>query len=150
MDGESLLAAIKEDATIAKPYVITITAHAIEGYREKYLEAGSDDYLSKPINHDEFYQALDKAEAKLDEQENSFSKEKLDYLVKAHDSLETLRTIFKVEPIYDAISYLQQIKNNAMIDEMIKDLQLASEGFDEELAQKVLSRLQGVIDGVKF
>ena len=51
MDGFEALAAIRaaEEATGRHVPVVALTAHAMKGDRERCLEAGFDDYLSKPI-----------------------------------------------------------------------------------------------------
>jgi signal transduction histidine kinase/DNA-binding response OmpR family regulator len=41
-----------------RPYVIGITAHAMRGDRERFLEAGMDGYLSKPVQISELMAAL--------------------------------------------------------------------------------------------
>lgn len=49
-------------ATEERPRIIAMTANAMQGDREKCLDAGMDDYISKPINIKELVAALEKCE----------------------------------------------------------------------------------------
>lgn len=49
MDGLAVLARLRKDEQFAKLPVIALTAHAMHGDRERFLKAGFDDYVSKPI-----------------------------------------------------------------------------------------------------
>lgn len=49
MDGTEVLQWIREQESLKDVPVIALTAHAMAGDREKYLAAGFNDYVTKPI-----------------------------------------------------------------------------------------------------
>jgi two-component system, sensor histidine kinase and response regulator len=62
VDGFEVTATIRarELLTGARTPIIGMTAHALKGDRERCLEAGMDDYVSKPINPAELLAAIEK------------------------------------------------------------------------------------------
>jgi CheY-like chemotaxis protein len=60
MDGWTAAQAIKSNPEIKHIPVLALTAHAMEGDRDRALAAGCDDYLTKPINLSELAIKLNK------------------------------------------------------------------------------------------
>jgi two-component system, cell cycle response regulator DivK len=54
MDGLTALRRLREDERTASIPVVALTAQAMTGDRERFLEAGFDGYMSKPVNVVEF------------------------------------------------------------------------------------------------
>ena len=63
MDGITATQVIRKLRLERGPTIVAITAYALEGDREKCLEAGMDDYISKPIQLKELAAILEKYSA---------------------------------------------------------------------------------------
>jgi CheY-like chemotaxis protein len=62
MDGLEATRRIREEWSNGEgPRIIAMTANAMQGDRELCLEAGMDDYISKPVRVEEIQQALERA-----------------------------------------------------------------------------------------
>ena len=59
LDGWTATRQLKADSTTQKIPIIALTAHAMTGDREKAIDAGCDDYDSKPV---EFSRLIEKVE----------------------------------------------------------------------------------------
>ena len=54
MDGLTALRLLREDKRTASTPVVAVTAQAMAGDRERFLDAGFNDYIAKPVNVREF------------------------------------------------------------------------------------------------
>jgi CheY-like chemotaxis protein len=60
VDGWEATRRIKSDAASKQIPIIGLSAHAMDGDREKALASGCDDYLTKPIDEDLLVKTLNK------------------------------------------------------------------------------------------
>lgn len=66
MDGEEAAREIcRRYPPEQRPILIAMTANALEGDRERYLQLGMDDYISKPIRVEELMRGLESAYQKI-------------------------------------------------------------------------------------
>ena len=49
MDGTEVLRRMRADPILSRVPVIALTAHAMSGDRDRFIEQGFDDYVAKPI-----------------------------------------------------------------------------------------------------
>ena len=89
MDGAEVLRKMRGDSNLKNLPVIALTAHAMSGDREKYLNAGFDDYVTKPIVDENVL--LDAIEKKLSGDSSAPQTEKKS--VEFEAALERLRRL---------------------------------------------------------
>ena len=59
MDGLSVVRAMKEDTRTARVPILALTAHAMRGDKDRFLDAGCDGYISKPIDVKTFLSSIE-------------------------------------------------------------------------------------------
>jgi CheY-like chemotaxis protein len=58
MDGYETMQVIRQKTALRRLPIISLTAKAMKGDRERCLEAGASEYLAKPVNTDQLLSAL--------------------------------------------------------------------------------------------
>ncbi len=60
MDGWDATRRIKENCTLTHIPILALTAHAMQGDKERALGCGCQDYLSKPIDEDILFEKINR------------------------------------------------------------------------------------------
>jgi CheY-like chemotaxis protein len=60
MDGFTIAKKVKEDQKTTHIPIIAVSAHAMKGNQERIIAAGCDDYISKPMDHEEILHKIEK------------------------------------------------------------------------------------------
>ncbi|MEM6282221.1 MAG: response regulator [Chloroflexota bacterium] len=58
IDGMEVTRILKQESDTAHIPIIALTANAMHGDREKFIEAGCDGYLSKPVSKNDLLEAV--------------------------------------------------------------------------------------------
>jgi CheY-like chemotaxis protein len=101
MDGFEATAIIRSQREFAAVPIIAMTAHAMSGYKQKCIQAGMDDYVSKPFQAKDVFTvlarnitSLPKAECRVGQEQNRYS---VDSLTVDSDAVRHhLRDFYKV------------------------------------------------------
>lgn len=59
IDGTEVTERLKADSDFAGTPIIALTANAMYGDRERFIDAGCDDYLSKPVSRRELIEMIE-------------------------------------------------------------------------------------------
>lgn len=59
MDGLSVVRQMKTDARTQRVPILALTAHAMRGDKDRFLDAGCDGYISKPIDVKTFLSSIE-------------------------------------------------------------------------------------------
>src|SRR3990167_321135 len=145
MDGYTATAEIRKMEGGQQPHIpiIAMTAHALKGDREKCLQVGMDDYISKPINFTVLTEMLSRwLDEKLDSQQklvagSSFCpvEENTVYIDPAR-----IQEIFG-ENKENIREFLQVFISSTA--ELLADITEAIKAKDSQLAKELLHRLKG-------
>ncbi len=128
MDGlevTGLIRAGEKETGVHMP-IIAMTAHAMQGDREKFLEAGLDGYVAKPINREELYQTVEQAVCMTDQVATSIAPSKAEdpasepvQSINAEDNvLEAGLMLKRLHGDMDLLAELMQL----MLEDGAKDL----------------------------
>lgn len=107
MDGLSTLSVIRNELKLDVP-VIAVTAYALKGDRERFMSAGMNEYISKPINIREFYEKIEQVGRKRGTHKTD---ELLDRVLGKSDDMSKIVTSVYMTPLYDIKLFID--KNDA-------------------------------------
>lgn len=152
MDGLGVLHSIKNNHKFADLYIIAITANAITGDKEKYIAEGCNDYISKPIDRNEFEKKIKKAaDFIINTNKKDVIKTIYDYNdIEALESIVKIAeqniSIFKPASVLSAAAVFDKISAKDSRIDFIRNLFIEAAGsFNDSLLLKALEEIKEIL-----
>jgi len=161
MDGMETIKQIRGIPAYNSLWVIALTAYAIKGDEERFLAAGCDDYISKPIDKESFYRKISQAardkglsvhsampgeEARIDL--DSLSRAEKERLGAILSRMEDELHAFFPEKIHELADEIRAVREgSAPLKDLVKELkQLADDYNDEEIRRMINTMTRALHD----
>ncbi len=125
--------------------IVAMTAHAMKGDRERCLESGMDDYVSKPIQASELFAALDRVRSALPLDE-AIGQEAAKEVVE-DDAIDWAAVL---ESVADDVDLLRELVSILLAEmpQWLRDLRQAIEQSDAELLRRTAHTVKGSLGQV--
>ena len=133
MDGMEVIKRIRANESLNDLFVIAVTAYALKGDDQKYITAGCNDYISKPINKNTLRQKV----FKLMYRGNAGNLQ----VQKNNESGNEQKTDNEIPEQQSGYCKVQDIKQ---LDEIIEGLKNSQRIFDEDIIKELADELSGL------
>ncbi len=142
MDGIETIKHIRENEEYKDLYVIAVTANAMKGDAQKYIDMGCNDYISKPIQKDIFLKKIEhqiqKSKRFSNQSVNLPDDNKIDNII---TSLEQEIKIFNPVRVNKLAAELKEYNSNKKISTIIGILHECANSFDSQGLNNVIKIL---------
>jgi len=150
MDGYQATKKIRQDLNLPDLPIIAMTANATKGDKEQALAVGMDDYISKPLDLDQFFAKIKKWLPVKINLRNEMSSTLNDKLRQQFDGLNALNLNSALDKVYNNYQLYQQLlidfyNDYHKFDQLIANL-VENDKF-EQLAEELHS-LKGVAGNI--
>lgn len=146
MDGIETLSTIKKQIKNFSTPVIALTANAITGVREMYIEKGFQDYLSKPVNPEKLLEKLKMYIPPECVESEVTKKEGLKEIRKRFSEIIEAMDNYDSETVQKILNELGQKNYPEEIFNVLGEIKLKVESFEFEEAKQILDNLVEEID----
>ena len=141
MDGLEAIGAIRAKEQINGPRlpIIALTAHAMKGDRERCIDAGADEYMTKPIRTNELFAAIDRVSGGS---ANRVPPAPITPVAAASRVLDTAALLGRVEGDRDLLEELVQLFTQECPANMVA-IRQAQDERDAHLLERLAHTLKG-------